>query len=170
MKDGGLLRRLKSYPVMGGNSLQHWTRFRSPLRVLKNFLVIQICRYAPSLTLKRWLAQCLLGMNVGQDFSWGLMAMVDVFWPELIWIGNNTILGYNSTILCHEFLIHELRLGEVRIGSGVMIGANATVLPGVSIGDGAVVAAGAMVNRDVLPGEFVGGVPIRTLEPKFRED
>lgn len=170
MKDGGLLRRLKSYPVRGGNSLQHWTSFRSPLQVIKNFLVIQICRYSPSLTMKSWLARHLLGMKVGRDFSWGLMAMVDVFWPELVSIGDNTILGYNSTLLCHEFLIDELRLGEIQIGREVMIGANVTVLPGVSIGDRAVVAAGALVNRDVLPGEFVGGVPIHTLEHKLRED
>ncbi|MBZ4654651.1 MAG: acetyltransferase [Peptococcaceae bacterium] len=157
------MRRLRVFPVEGYNSLQHWTKFCSPWKVIKNFLIIQLCRYSPSLELKSLLARSFLGMKVGKGVSWGLMAMVDVFWPELITIGDNTIIGYNSTILCHEFLIKELRLGTVEIGANVMIGANATILPGVKIGDGAVVAAGSLVNRDVLAGEFVAGVPIKTL-------
>ena len=46
----------------------------------------------------------------------------------------------------------------------VWIGANATVLPGVTIGDGAIVAAGAVVAKDVLPGVIVGGVPAKILK------
>lgn len=158
------MRKVEVYPVEGLNSLQHWTKFCSPLKVIKNFLVIQICRYSPSLRLKSVLARRLLGMKIGKGFSWGLMAMPDIFWPEKILIGDNCIIGYNTTLLCHEFLIRELRLGEICIGNEVMIGANSTILAGVTIGDGAVVAAGSLVNRDVAPGEFVGGVPIRSLK------
>ena len=49
----------------------------------------------------------------------------------------------------------------VRIGDRVWIGTNATVLKGVTIGDGAIVAAGAVVNRDVPPRCLVAGVPAR---------
>lgn len=166
------MRKLEVYPVEGRNSLQYWTRFCSPLKVIKNFIIIEICRYSPSLRLKNFLARYFLGMKMGKDVSWGLMAMVDIFWPEQISVGDNCILGYNSTLLCHEFLIKELRLGKILIGSEVLIGANTTILPGVTIGDKAVVAAGSLVNRDVRPGEFVGGVPIRTLTPRKnkRED
>ncbi|MNJ02713.1 Virginiamycin A acetyltransferase [compost metagenome] len=45
----------------------------------------------------------------------------------------------------------------------MLIGANTTILPGVTIGDGAVVAAGAVVHKDVAPGAFVGGNPLRDL-------
>ena len=61
------------------------------------------------------------------------------------------MIGYNTTILAHEYLIKEYRLGEVRIGENVLIGANTTILPGVTIGDGAVVA-GSVVHKDVAPG------------------
>ena len=81
-------------------------------------------------------------MRVGENTSFALMVMVDVFFPERISIGDNSIIGYNTTILTHEYLINEYRLGDVRIGSNVMIGANTTILPGVTIGDGAVVGAG----------------------------
>ncbi len=54
-------------------------------------------------------------------------------------------------------------LGEIIIGDAVMIGANSTVLPGVSIGDRAVVSAGTLVNRDVPPGSMVGGNPMKLI-------
>jgi acetyltransferase-like isoleucine patch superfamily enzyme len=51
----------------------------------------------------------------------------------------------------------------VVIGRDVVIGASCTILPGVVIGDGAVVSAHSLVNRDVAAGSFVGGVPARPL-------
>jgi acetyltransferase-like isoleucine patch superfamily enzyme len=51
----------------------------------------------------------------------------------------------------------------VEIGEDVWIGAHAVVLPGVRIGSGAVVGAGAVVNRDVPPNTIVGGVPARVI-------
>lgn len=52
----------------------------------------------------------------------------------------------------------------IRIGKKVWIGANATVLPGVTIGDGAIIAAGAVVTKDVPPGVIVGGVPAKIIK------
>lgn len=62
------------------------------------------------------------------------------------------MIGYNTTILAHEYLIREYRLGDVEIGSEVMIGANTTILPGVKIGDSAIVSAGTLVHKDVPEG------------------
>lgn len=87
---------------------------------------------------------------------------MDIFFPQLIEIGDNTIIGYNTTILCHEFLIREYVTGRVVIGKDVMVGANTTILPGVTIADGSVVSAHSLVNNDVEG--FVGGVPARPLE------
>ena len=50
------------------------------------------------------------------------------------------------------------------IGNNVWIGSRAVVLPGVTIGDGAIVAAGAVVNRDVPANTIVGGVPARVIK------
>jgi acetyltransferase-like isoleucine patch superfamily enzyme len=105
----------------------------------------------------------MLGMKVGKRTSVGLMAMFDIFFPELIEIGDNTVIGYNATILAHEYLVEEWRTGRVKIGRNVMIGANSTVLPGVTIGDGAKISACSLVNADVKPGAFVGGVPAREI-------
>lgn len=81
-------------------------------------------------------------------------------------VGTNTIIGYNTTILAHEYLIQEYRIGKVLIGDEVMIGANTTILPGVEIGDGAVVSAGTLVHKDVPAGAFVGGNPMRIIYTK----
>lgn len=56
---------------------------------------------------------------------------------------------------------------RVMIGNDVWIGHGAVVLPGVSIGDGAVVGANAVVTRDVAPFEIVAGTPARTLRRRF---
>lgn len=55
----------------------------------------------------------------------------------------------------------------VVIGNDVWIGANVSILPGVHIGDGAVLAAGAVVNKDVEPYEIVGGVPAKHIKYRF---
>ena len=61
------------------------------------------------------------------------------------------------------------RLQRVIIGHDVWIGHKAIILPGVTIGNGAVVAAGAVVSRDVKPYTVVGGVPAKPLRSRFPE-
>ena len=140
------------------NSLWHWTSIRSPLVVVRNYLVVWLIRLSPSLRLKNWLLR-RLGATVGDGVSWGLEATPDVFWPERITLGEGAIVGYDATLLCHEFLQAEYRLGDVVVGERAMIGAGAIVLPGVEIGADAQVGANSLVTRDVPPGATVVGVP-----------
>ncbi|MGD6832373.1 acyltransferase [Sutcliffiella halmapala] len=159
-------RRTTRYPVEGANSLWHVYKTVPFLKVVKNFAVIQLARYSPFLGMKNWLYGTFLGMKVGDQTSFALMVMLDVMFPEKISVGRNTVIGYNTTILAHEYLVKEYRLGDVEIGSEVMIGANTTILPGVTIGDGAIVSAGTLVHKDIEPGVFVGGNPMRVIYTK----
>jgi serine acetyltransferase len=59
--------------------------------------------------------------------------------------------------------------GDVVIGHDVWIGADAIILPGVKIGDGAVIDAGAVVSRDVAAFQIVAGVPARPVRMRFSE-
>ncbi|MFS0864018.1 acyltransferase [Fredinandcohnia sp. 179-A 10B2 NHS] len=160
------MRRTTRYPVSGANSLWHVYKTVPFWKVVRNFIVIQLARYTPFLAVKNWLYKNFLGMKVGDQTSFALMVMLDVMFPEKISVGRNTVIGYNTTILAHEYLIKEYRLGDVKIGSEVMIGANSTILPGVEIGDGAIVSAGTLVHKDVPPGCFVGGNPMQIIYTK----
>ncbi|USK54568.1 acyltransferase [Cytobacillus solani] len=160
------MRKTERFPVEGANSLWHVYKTVPFWKVVKNFVVIQLARYTPFLGMKNWLYRTFLRMKVGEQTSFALMVMLDVMFPEKISVGRNTVIGYNTTILAHEYLIKEYRLGPVDIGSEVMIGANTTILPGVSIGEGAIVSAGTLVHKDVPPGCFVGGNPMRVIYTK----
>jgi len=151
-------RRLERFSARGKNSLQYWWKVKNPLRVVLNFLVIYACKYLPSLSLKNFLYRAL-GMKIGRNVSVALGVTFDIFFPELIEIGDNSVIGFNATILAHEYLVGEWRRGKTKIGRDVLIGVNSTVLAGVNVGDGAVVSACSLVNRDVPPGALVEGVP-----------
>jgi acetyltransferase-like isoleucine patch superfamily enzyme len=151
--------RVTAHPTRGPrNSLRQWLEARNPLRVYLNYVVIVAARHSPSLRLSSWLLR-RIGVTVGEGVSWGLESTPDVFWPELITVEDHAIVGYDATILCHEFLQDEYRTGEVVVGERAMIGAGAIVLPGVEIGAGARVAANSLVTEDVDPGATVAGVP-----------
>ena len=84
-------------------------------------------------------------------------------------IGDNALIGPKVVLatLNHGFLPEErstLYPKSIVIGNNVWIGANATVLPGVTIGDNAIVAAGAVVTKDVAPNSIVGGVPAKFIK------
>ncbi|MEF3086745.1 acyltransferase [Bacillus altitudinis] len=160
------MRKTDRYPVKGVNSLRQVYRTVPFLKVVKNFIFIQMARYTPFMGMKNWIYRTFLRMKVGEDTAFALMVMVDLMFPEKITVGRNSVIGYNSTILTHEYLIKEYRLGEVYIGDEVLIGANSTILPGVTIGDGAIVSAGTLVNKDVPAGSFVGGNPMRMIYTK----
>ena len=63
-------------------------------------------------------------------------------------------------------LTQPLQGAPVRIGNDVWIGAHAVVLKGVTIGDGAVIAAGAVVTKDVPAGVIAGGMPARVIRQR----
>lgn len=84
-------------------------------------------------------------------------------------IGDGSLIGHNVVLatINHDLNPENNRKNHyapITIGNHVWIGANVTVLPGVSIGDWAVVGAGAVVTKDVLPKTVVGGVPARVIK------
>jgi tetrahydrodipicolinate N-acetyltransferase len=88
---------------------------------------------------------------------------------DRIHIGSHCAISWNTNIL--DTNIHELvvqgtprpRSQSIHIGDHVWVGTGAIVLPGVTVGDGAVVAAGSVVKSDVPPGAVVAGNPARVV-------
>lgn len=64
---------------------------------------------------------------------------------------------------------HSLKVAPIHIKKNAWIGANATILPGVTIGENAIVAAGAVVSQNVSDGTIVGGVPAKVIKSVMRE-
>lgn len=91
-------------------------------------------------------------------------------------IGDNVMMGPNVTILTHTHIIDRtdipmgqqgMRIAEVVIGNDVWIGMRVIIMPGIKIGDGAVIGAGAVVTKDVPDFAIVGGVPAKII--KYRK-
>lgn len=85
-----------------------------------------------------------------------------------ITIGDNALIGHNVVLatLNHNMDSEhraDLIPAPIHIGKNVWIGANAVVLPGVTIGDGAVIAAGAVVTKDVPENTVAAGVPAKPI-------
>jgi acetyltransferase-like isoleucine patch superfamily enzyme len=83
-----------------------------------------------------------------------------------ITVGDETLIGHGSTLTTLNHSVDPARRadmipGPIVIGRRVWLGASVTVLPGVSIGDGAIVGAGAVVTQDVPADTIVAGVPAR---------
>ena len=88
-------------------------------------------------------------------------------------IGNNVNVSFQTCVLSLHHDHNDPNFpaigGEVVIRDHAWIGARATILPGVTIGEGAVVAAGAVVTKDVADYDVVGGVPARKISERRRE-
>ena len=84
-------------------------------------------------------------------------------------IGDGAMIGHNVVLATVNHALapsmnRKNHYAPIKIGAHVWIGSNATVLPGVSIGEWSVVAAGAVVAKDVPPMTVVGGVPARIIK------
>lgn len=84
-------------------------------------------------------------------------------------LGDGCLIGHQVVIATLNHDLDPQKRGgmfpaPVRLGKNVWVGAHATILAGVTIGDNAVIAAGAVVTRDVPPDTVVGGVPARVIK------
>ncbi len=113
---------------------------------------------------------CSYGVNITLGRAVYLNAGCTILDSAPVTIGDNSMLGPGVHIYCadHHRASEKRRAGIERalpvvIGRDVWIGGRAIILPGVAIGDHAVVAAGAVVSRDVAADTRVAGVPARAM-------
>lgn len=108
------------------------------------------------------------GMNLGKNVH----IYSDLFSkePYMISIGDNTTISGNVTLVTHDNSISKYlpqytdTFGRIKIGKDCFIGMGAIILPGVTIADKCIVAAGAVVTKSILtPGFVVGGAPAHVI-------
>ena len=108
-------------------------------------------------------------LEIGDSVFIGTGSEIDV--ASSVRIGAHTLIAPGVFITDHEHNIARamridaqgIRSAPVVIGEDVWLGARSIVLPGITIGDGAVIGAGAVVTKDVEPYAIVAGVPARVL-------
>jgi hypothetical protein len=94
------------------------------------------------------------------------MVYLDELYPEAISIGENSTIGIRSSVFTHFHWGPRKIAGgckAVVIGPNVFVGPHCVILPGVHIGEGAVVKAGSVLSNNVPPGVFWGQPPGRAL-------
>ena len=106
----------------------------------------------------------LLGMKIGKNVGIAPDTEIDPFYPGLISIEDNVILGLKINLPCHEFTRHNVRLGRIHIGKNALIGAFSTIRLGVNIGENSVIGMNSFVNKNIPPNELWGGVPAKRIK------
>lgn len=153
--------------------------------------ILHIIGFLPSHHVRRMFYR-ILGVKIGRGSA--LHMGTRFYEPSNIVIGSDTIIGEgavldgrdeikigNHTDLATEVMIynswHDIEDPEftpvskpVEIGDYVFIGPRSIILPGVKIGNGAVIAAGSVVTKDVNEREVVGGVPAKFIKERSLKD
>jgi len=110
------------------------------------------------------------GVKIGKKVHIGPMVTIDDVYPNFVIIedgvsiaGQNFILTHNKPLEYHKHLSEAL-LGPVVIKKNAWIAIGVIILPGVTIGEGAIIASGSVVTKDVPSNSLVGGVPAKLLK------
>jgi acetyltransferase-like isoleucine patch superfamily enzyme len=112
------------------------------------------------------------GVKVGKNVYMGFLVMMDGEYPEYISIGDEASIGPGVKIMAHSgaspfhsrLKIYHEGPKKVTIERGVWLAAGAIILPGVTVGEGSIVAAGSVVSRDVPSYTMVAGNPARAIK------
>jgi maltose O-acetyltransferase len=107
------------------------------------------------------------GLKVGSNFNMLGGCIIDHSHCCLISIGDNVTFAPRVHVLAHDAstkrALGYTRIALTRIGNDVFVGASSTIMPGVTVGDNAIIGAGSVVTRDVAPGTVVTGNPAKPI-------
>ena len=110
----------------------------------------------------------MLGARIGK----GVLVAGKIVEPQMVTIGDYSILGDTSLLMAHAMSQDEVILKRIELGRYVTVGAHAIIMPGVRIGDRSIVAVGSVVSMGTVipPGEVWAGMPaVKIRDVKKRE-
>lgn len=105
-----------------------------------------------------------MGMKVGKNFK-ADKPRIDVSHCWLITIGDDVVFGPNVYLLAHDASTKNhlgyTKIGKILIGNNVFVGADTTIMPGVSIGNNSIIGTGSIVTKDVPENTVYAGIPAK---------
>jgi acetyltransferase-like isoleucine patch superfamily enzyme len=126
----------------------------------RHVLMVLLSKLPGSNAKSRMIAK-MLGVKMGQNVGLAYGVYLDPYDPTMISFGDNVLVGFGTKIFVHAFTLNRQRVKPVKIGSNVMIGGFCVIAPGVTIGDGASIAPGTIVSRNVPEGAMAMGNVMR---------
>lgn len=106
-----------------------------------------------------------MGLQIGENYDFQLGFELDPSHCWLISIGDNVTFGPHVQVLAHDASTCKTngyaKIGKVRIGNNVFIGAGSVILPNVTIGDNAIIGAGSVVTHSISANMVAVGNPAR---------
>ncbi|MBT4192045.1 MAG: acyltransferase [Candidatus Diapherotrites archaeon] len=153
------MRNITKISTQLGKSALGWKTKKSSLGVTKNWILGSLAARLPGDT-KIWFYK-KMGIKIGKHVQIMPDVRMEIFFPELIKIGDNVVVGQEAFFACHEFNVNEFRYGPIDVGNNVLIGARTFILPGVKIGNNAIIAANTTVYQDVPNNVIAFGSPLK---------
>jgi len=156
-----------------------WVAFRRALRMFRNSILLKYCMYSVILAplnyrLIRPKLWRIMGCKVGKNVFIGYEVWMDISHTSLIEIEDGVHITNRCLILCHQRDSKDYYKGDdsaklpykkekVILKRGCMLGMGTIVLPGITVGEGSLIAAGSVVTRDIPAWSVAAGSPARVI-------
>lgn len=157
-----------------------WKMSKSALKHIRNAFLLKYCMYSVILSplnyrkirpvLWRW-----MGAKVGKDCFIGYEVWVDMTNTELVEMEDHVHVANRCLLLCHQRDLSDYCIGDdyaklgynkkkIVLKKGCLIGMNSMVMPGVTIGEGAIIGAGSLVTKDIPAWTIATGRPAKVVK------
>lgn len=141
--------------VIFPNLLSHY-------KLARNYLICRLAECIPISIIKIWIYR-FIGVRIGKRVYISPRTYIDLFYPGLLTIEDDVLIGVGAHIFVHEYTQKGFRVGRVKIKKGAVIGACSVVRSGVTIGENALVGMASFVNKDVDNNTIVVGNPAKPM-------
>jgi acetyltransferase-like isoleucine patch superfamily enzyme len=125
-------------------------------KVLFKYFIGNIIKLLPPSFLQIWLLR-MLGIKIGKNVGISLGFQIDIWYPDLIKIEDNVIIGTDVKIYTHDISKSRIKLGKVIIRKNALIGANSIIGAGVIIGENSKIGLGSVVTKDTKKDKLYRG-------------
>lgn len=161
-------------------NVSFWKAFTRACKGLRNALLLKYCMYSVILAplnyrklrpiLWRW-----MGAKVGKDCFIGYEVWMDVTNSELIELEDHVHVANRCLLLCHQRDLSNYFIGDdysllgyhkkkIHLKKGCLIGMESMVMPGVTVGEGAIIGAGSLVTKDIPAWTIATGRPAKVIK------